>query len=158
MHNISLAALSAYCRGPFVAQAEETRAVSGIAAKVNIDPRMLPQQTRTLSGGNKQKAVIAKVLLLSPSLLILDEPTRGIDVGAKSEIYRLIHNLTQAGMAVLLISSEMPELLGVCDRILVMRQGRLVAEFDRQNATEEALMSAAAVGSTSAKIVEAGTS
>ena len=158
VHNISLAALSAYCRGPFVAKAEETRAVSGIAANVNIDPRMLPQQTRTLSGGNKQKAVIAKVLLLSPSLLILDEPTRGIDVGTKSEIYRLIHTLTQAGMAVLLISSEMPEILGVCDRILVMRKGRLVAEFDRQNATEEALMAAAAVGSTSAKIVEAATS
>ena len=146
VRNISLAALPGYCAGPFVVQTKERKAVASIASQVNLDAQMLPKQTRTLSGGNKQKSVIAKVLLLSPSVLILDEPTRGIDVGAKSEVYGLIHDLTRAGMAALLISSEMPELLGVCDRILVMRQGRLVAEFDRQSATEETLMAAAAVG------------
>jgi ABC-type sugar transport system ATPase subunit len=145
--NISLATLRAVCRGPFIDRQKERTAVDAIARKVNLDASMLRQPTRTLSGGNKQKSVIAKVLLLSPAVLILDEPTRGIDVGAKAEIYGLIHELTLAGMATLLISSEMPELLGVCDRILVMRRGRLVAEFDRSSATEEALMTAASVGS-----------
>ena len=148
LRNISLAALPSYCRGPVVVQAVERKAVASIASQVNLDPQKLTQATRTLSGGNKQKSVIAKVLLLSPSVLILDQPTRGIDVGAKSEIYGLIHELTRAGMAALLISSEMPELLGVCDRILVMREGRLVAEFDHASASEESLMAAAAVGST----------
>ena len=153
--NISLATLRRVCNGPFIDRQKETVAVDAIARKVNLDWSMLAQPTRTLSGGNKQKSVIAKVLLLSPAVLILDEPTRGIDVGAKAEIYALIHELTLVGMATLLISSEMAELLGVCDRILVMRRGRLVAEFDRSIATEEALMTAAAVGS-SAMREEAG--
>jgi ABC-type sugar transport system ATPase subunit len=142
--NISLGALSKYCIGPFVVQDEERKAVVSIASKVDLDAQMLPQPIRTLSGGSKQKSVIAKMLLLSPSVLILDEPTRGIDVGAKSDVYRIIHDLTQTGMACLLISSEMPELLGVCDRILVMHLGRLVAEFDRETASEESLMAAVA--------------
>jgi ABC-type sugar transport system ATPase subunit len=129
----------------------ESKAVTSIASRVDLDLQKLPQPIRTLSGGNKQKSIIAKMLLLSPSVLILDQPTRGIDVGAKSEIYGLIHELTRAGMAALLISSEMPELLGVCDRILVMREGRLVAEFDHESASEEVLMAAAAVGSTATR-------
>ncbi|BDG62353.1 sugar ABC transporter ATP-binding protein [Caldinitratiruptor microaerophilus] len=94
----------------------------------------------TLSGGNQQKVVLGRWLAVDPQVLILDEPTRGVDVGAKAEIYRLINRLAEAGKAILMISSELPELLGMCDRILVMRKGRLVGEFARETATQEAIM------------------
>lgn len=146
LQNISLAALRKFRIGPFLAQSREKREVQAMASRVNLGARMVPRPIRTLSGGNKQKAIIAKCLLLSPKVLILDEPTRGIDVGAKSEIYNIIHQLTQAGMAALLISSEMPEILGISDRILVVREGEIVAEFDRASATEESLLAAASGG------------
>jgi ribose transport system ATP-binding protein len=145
-HNISLSALSAYCRGPFVAREVERRSVREIAPSVGLLERTLPVPIETLSGGNKQKAIIGKCLLLSPKVLILDEPTRGIDVGSRSEIYSLIDRLTRSGMAVLLISSEMPEVLGLSDRVLVMTKGHVVAEFSRDEATEELLMAAASDG------------
>ena len=88
-----------------------------------------------LSGGNQQKIVLGKWLANNPKLLILDEPTRGIDVGAKAEIHRLMSELAGTGVAILMISSELPEVLGMSDRVLVMREGRLVAEFDRAHAT-----------------------
>ena len=99
---------------------------------------------RTLSGGNQQKVVLGKWLLRRPRLLILDEPTRGIDVGARFEIYRLIHQLAGNGTGIFVISSEMEELIGLCDRILVMRKGKLVddlprVEFDRERILEAAL-------------------
>ncbi len=97
----------------------------------------------SLSGGNQQKCIIARWLLIEPKLLLLDEPTRGIDVGAKAEIYALIRRLAEAGMAILMTSSELPELLTVSDRILVLCEGRLTAEFPRAEATEEAIMHAA---------------
>jgi D-xylose transport system ATP-binding protein len=97
----------------------------------------------TLSGGNQQKVVIGKWLVRPPRILFLDEPTRGIDVGAKAEIHALIDRLTRAGMAVVLVSSELPEILAVCDRVLVLRDGRLAAEFDRADATPEAIMGVA---------------
>jgi rhamnose transport system ATP-binding protein len=90
-----------------------------------------------LSGGNQQKIVLGKWLANNPKLLILDEPTRGIDVGAKAEIHRLMSELAGAGVAILMISSELPEVLGMSDRVLVMREGRFVAEFDRAHATSE---------------------
>jgi ABC-type sugar transport system ATPase subunit len=145
-HNISLSALGAYCRGPFVAREVERRSVREIAPSVGLLERTLPVPIETLSGGNKQKAIIGKCLLLSPKVLILDEPTRGIDVGSRSEIYSLIDRLTRSGMAVLLISSEMPEVLGLSDRVLVMTKGHVVAEFSRDEATEELLMAAASDG------------
>ena len=96
-----------------------------------------------LSGGNQQKVVLGRWLARRPKVLILDEPTRGIDVGAKAEIYRLIAELAGEGIALLVISSEMPELLGMADRILVMAGGRLVAELDREAANEERILSLA---------------
>jgi len=101
-------------------------------------------QIRSLSGGNQQKVIIGRWLLTDPEVLLLDEPTRGIDVGAKYEIYQLILNLANEGKTVLMVSSEMPELLGVCDRILVMSGGRLAGEVDAKNTTQEEIMTLAA--------------
>jgi ABC-type sugar transport system ATPase subunit len=101
-----------------------------------------------LSGGNQQKVVIGKWLMVTPDILILDEPTRGIDVGAKAEVHAIIDRLAAAGMAVMLISSELPEVLRMSDRVLVMRAGRLAGEFRRHEATEEAVVSAAAAAET----------
>jgi D-xylose transport system ATP-binding protein len=96
-----------------------------------------------LSGGNQQKVVLGKALLTQPSIILLDEPTRGIDVGAKLEIYEIINQLTAEGKAVILVSSELPELIGMSDRILMLNVGRIGGAFTRQEATQEKLMAAA---------------
>ncbi|MCK5430717.1 MAG: sugar ABC transporter ATP-binding protein, partial [Anaerolineales bacterium] len=114
--------------------------------KLDIRTPSLRQVIRNLSGGNQQKAVIARWLTLNPRILILDEPTRGIDVGTKVEIHALMDELAQSGVGVLMISSDLPEVLGVSDRILVMREGRLVAEFTRDQATQDKIMHAATSG------------
>lgn len=101
------------------------------------------QPVRTLSGGNQQKVVLAKWLLTNPEILILDEPTRGIDVGAKAEVYRIINRLAEEGKAILMISSEMQEIIGLCDRVYVMREGKIDADFDRESMTETNIMQAA---------------
>jgi len=100
------------------------------------------QEAGTLSGGNQQKVVLSKWLFSGPEVLILDEPTRGIDVGAKYEIYQIINALADSGKGVVVISSEMPELLGLCDRICVMNEGRFVAEMPAAEASQEAIMRA----------------
>jgi putative multiple sugar transport system ATP-binding protein len=100
------------------------------------------QETGHLSGGNQQKVVLSKWLMTNPKVLILDEPTRGIDVGAKYEIYCIINELAEAGKGVVVISSEMPELLGICDRICVMNDGAFVGEFAGADATQENIMRA----------------
>ena len=110
---------------------------------LSIRTPSLEQKVRNLSGGNQQKVVIAKWLTVKPRVLILDEPTRGIDVGAKAEIHRLMRQLADQGVGVLMISSELPEVLGVSDRVLVMREGRLTGEFDARSATQDAIMRAA---------------
>ena len=97
----------------------------------------------TLSGGNQQKVLLARWLAIEPRVLLLDEPTRGIDVGAKVEIYNLMNRLTARGAGIIMISSELPELLGMSDRILVMHRGRIQAELDAASATEERVLSAA---------------
>ena len=99
---------------------------------------------RSLSGGNQQKVILGRWLLTDPTVLLLDEPTRGIDVGAKYEIYQLIIDLAKKGKTVIMVSSEMPELLGVCDRILVMSGGKLSGEVDAKTATQEEIMTLAA--------------
>ncbi len=101
-------------------------------------------QIRSLSGGNQQKVIIGRWLLTKPEILLLDEPTRGIDVGAKFEIYQLIIDLANQGKGVIMVSSEMPELLGVCDRILVMSGGRVAGEVDAKTATQEEILTLAA--------------
>jgi putative multiple sugar transport system ATP-binding protein len=101
----------------------------------------IEQNVDNLSGGNQQKVLLSKWMFAEPEILMLDEPTRGIDVGAKYEIYKIINDLVSDGKSVLFISSEMPELLGMCDRIYVMSEGRVVAELSREEATQEAIMS-----------------
>ncbi|HEX7055920.1 MAG TPA: ATP-binding cassette domain-containing protein, partial [Bacilli bacterium] len=100
----------------------------------------------TLSGGNQQKVVLGKWLITNPKVLILDEPTRGIDVGAKFEIYTIMNELVQKGVAIIMISSELPEILGMSHRILVLSEGRFTGEFSRQEATQEKIMIAATGG------------
>ena len=103
----------------------------------------MDQLIKLLSGGNQQKVLVSRWLLTTPDILILDEPTRGIDVGAKSEIHRLMSKLAQEGKAILMISAELPEILGMSDRVLVMHEGRISGEFARKDATQESIMRAA---------------
>ncbi len=112
--------------------------------ELDVRPPLLDRLASKLSGGNQQKLVLAKWLMTQARVLILDEPTRGVDIATKVEIYHIINNLAHQGMAILLISSELPEILGICDRALVMREGRLVGEFDRAQANEEQLLASAA--------------
>ena len=112
--------------------------------KYDVRCTSVGQTVRSLSGGNQQKVIIGRWLLTEPDVLLLDEPTRGIDVGAKYEIYQLILDLANKGKTVIMVSSEMPELLGVCDRILVMSGGRLAGEVDAKTATQEDIMRLAA--------------
>jgi len=114
--------------------------------RLNIRLRAPSQQVRFLSGGNQQKVVLGKWLMLSPRVLILDEPTRGIDVGAKHEIYQLIGELVAAGIGIILITSELPELLGLSDRIVVMAEGKIRNILDRAEATPELIMKYASLG------------
>jgi ABC-type sugar transport system ATPase subunit len=104
------------------------------------------QQVQYLSGGNQQKVVLARWLALRPKVLLLDEPTRGIDVGAKAEIYALMNELARRGVGILMISSELPEILGMSDRVLVVREGTIVGQFTRAEATQEAVIHLAAGG------------
>jgi len=139
LHNFSLASLSWLSRGGFIDRAaEETLARDGVA-RFSVKTSSLGQIVGRLSGGNQQKIVLGKWLANDPKILILDEPTRGIDVGAKAEIHRLMSELAGQGLAILMISSELPEVLGMSDRVLVMREGRFVAEFARADATPQAV-------------------
>jgi ribose transport system ATP-binding protein len=108
--------------------------------KLSIRTPHLQQKAKYLSGGNQQKVVLAKWLASEPKVLIMDEPTRGIDVGAKAEVHALMSELAQAGMGIVMISSELPEILGMSDRILVMSEGQAVALLDREEATQEIIM------------------
>jgi ribose transport system ATP-binding protein len=129
---------------PFVPSRGQERAmVSAYIKSLRIRTPHMEQRVSALSGGNQQKVVIARWLATKPKVLILDEPTRGIDVGAKAEVHALIARLAEQGVAILMISSELPEILGMSHRILVMRGGRIVADIPRQHATEESIMAAA---------------
>ena len=142
--NTCISSLDKYMNGPFLNDKKMYDATQwGIDSLKTKTPN---QKTRieSLSGGNQQKVIIARWLLTEPDVLLLDEPTRGIDVGAKYEIYELIINLAKQGKCVLMVSSEMAELLGVCDRILVMSGGRLAGEVDAKTATQEEIMTLAA--------------
>ncbi|GHU69468.1 putative ribose/galactose/methyl galactoside import ATP-binding protein [Spirochaetia bacterium] len=139
-HNISLAALKTYCNKiGFIKIGQENQGTAAMADKLAVKAASYKQVIASLSGGNQQKAIIAKWLLTRPRVLILDEPTRGIDVGSKSEIHRLISQLAREGLAVIMVSSEMPEVLGMSDRILAVRNGRLAGEFNRGSVTQETL-------------------
>ncbi|MDP5306509.1 multiple monosaccharide ABC transporter ATP-binding protein [Paracoccus spongiarum] len=139
--NTVLANLGAVSQRGVIEEGRETEVAEGYRRMLNIRTPSVFQKVVNLSGGNQQKVVLAKWLFTEPDLLILDEPTRGIDVGAKYEIYSIINDLSAAGKAVILISSEMPELLGMCDCIHVMNEGRFVGELAAEAASQEAIMS-----------------
>jgi ABC-type sugar transport system ATPase subunit len=149
--NIGLAALRRQSRaGLFINFTGERRNAVDMIQRLRLRPPRPRHLVQTLSGGNQQKTVLAKWLLLAPGVLLLDEPTRGVDVGAKEEIYHLIEAAAEAGAAVLFVSSEMPEVLGLADRILVMHEGRLAGELTRSQATEQRVMRLA-TGQTAAE-------
>lgn len=141
--NISAADLSLVSSSGFLNTNKERELSSLYVKQLNIRTPSIEQRARNLSGGNQQKVVIAKWLAVKPKVLILDEPTRGVDVGAKIEIYNLMHQMASQGMALVMISSELPEVLGMSDRILVLREGHAMGELSRADATEEKIMTLA---------------
>lgn len=143
LQNATLSILDKISSFFLVNKQEEKRRFEEISERISIKFSSETEQISKLSGGNQQKVLLARCMLTEPRILILDEPTRGIDVGSKAEIYRLIEQLASQGMAIILVSSEMPELLSLCDRILVMRGGSIVGEFDQKDATQEKLISCA---------------
>jgi len=138
--NITLANLGSVATGRVIDDIRELQVANDYRNRMRIRCSDVYQTAGNLSGGNQQKVVLSKWLFTDPEILILDEPTRGIDIGAKYEIYCIINELADAGKAVIVISSEMPELLGICDRICVMNEGAFVGEFDRSEATQEKIM------------------
>ncbi|WP_298326113.1 sugar ABC transporter ATP-binding protein [Haloactinopolyspora sp.] len=143
--NIVLAALRGLARFGWRDRANERAAVASSISELQIKAASPDVAVGTLSGGNQQKVVFARHLLRQPRLLLLDEPTRGVDIGAKTEIYRLLARLAEGGMAVVLASSEMPELIGVCDRIVVLRGGRNVGELQAATTSQEEILAAASL-------------
>jgi len=141
--NLSLASLHRLVRGGLIDEGHEFEENERAFKAYRIKAPSLEAIAGRLSGGNQQKIVIGKALMTGPSVVLLDEPTRGIDVGAKLEIYEIVNQLTDAGRAVILVSSELPELLGMSDRILMLNEGRIGGEFNRAEATQERLMEAA---------------
>ncbi|MER8864882.1 sugar ABC transporter ATP-binding protein [Mesorhizobium sp. M0751] len=141
--NASLASLGAFARMGFVDKARERKAVQDYVDRFRIRTPSLLQQVKNLSGGNQQKVLISRWLMRGLKVIVVDEPTRGIDVGAKSEIFALIDRLAGEGLAVVMMTSEMPELLGLADRIAVMCEGRLTAIMPRDEATQEKILNAA---------------
>ena len=139
-YNITLSSVSKHAKGGWIRNRSESETAAKMMTDLRIKASGLDQKVVYLSGGNQQKVVIGKVLLAAPSLIILDEPTRGIDVGAKAEIYKLINQLKAAGIAIIVISSELPELLGLSDRVMVLAKGKQTAMLARDEATQEKIM------------------
>ena len=140
--NITLANLWRMFKSGVLKQAEEQKASNDMIRELNILYKNAEQPVKTLSGGNQQKVVLGKCLITEPRVLILDEPTRGIDVGAKREIYHIIDQIASEGVAVIMISSDMPELIGMSDRLYVMKDGAVVAEIsDKSEMDQEKILS-----------------
>ena len=143
LHNMSMASLDRLTSHLLLRLGDERAQANGFVQKLRIMTPGINQQVQFLSGGNQQKVVLAKWLASQSKILIFDEPTRGIDVGAKVEVYNLMNSLVESGVAIIMVSSEMPELLGMSDRILVMHEGSIAAELSRQEATQEKVLAAA---------------
>jgi putative multiple sugar transport system ATP-binding protein len=139
-NNVTLVNLAGVARHGVIDDRREAEVATEYRTKLRIRSSGILQKTLNLSGGNQQKVVLSKWLFAEPQVLILDEPTRGIDVGAKYEIYTIINELAAAGKGVIVISSEMPELLGICDRLYVMNEGRFVDEMPAREASQERIM------------------
>ena len=141
--NVSLPALGRYARHGIVSERLERRGVAGVCEQLQVKAPSIEVDAATLSGGNQQKVVLARWLALGPTVLIVDEPTRGIDVGAKAEVYRLLRDLARSGVAILMISSDMEEILHLSDRVAVLHEGRLTGIVQRRDCTEHRIMTLA---------------
>jgi putative multiple sugar transport system ATP-binding protein len=139
-HNISLANLKGISKNFIINEGKEIQIAEEYRKKIRIKSPDILQKTINLSGGNQQKVVLSKWINSNPDILILDEPTRGIDVGAKYEIYTIINQLASEGKGILFISSELPEILGMCDRIYVLNEGQISGELSREEASSEKIM------------------
>ncbi|RME98892.1 MAG: sugar ABC transporter ATP-binding protein, partial [Chloroflexi bacterium] len=144
--NMLLASLKRYLKGFYLSKNKEATSVNRLIGELSLKVSDPNQIITSLSGGNQQKVVVAKGLLTDPKILLMDEPTRGIDVGAKSEIFEIMSRLAAQGLGIIFVSSELKEILGMSDRILVMSKGKITGEFSGKDATEEALVAASAVG------------
>jgi inositol transport system ATP-binding protein len=138
--NVTLSSLGRFIHHGWLHKAKETKTVGEICRRLSVKTPTLGTVVEALSGGNQQKVVLAKWMLNEPDILIMDEPTRGIDVGAKYEIYKLMGDLAAEGKALVIVSSELPELIGMCDRIYVMCKGEIAGELSRGEFTQEAIM------------------
>ena len=143
VRNITLASLKSFCQRGFMKQDQEREIAARLINDLKVKAAHIYVKASTLSGGNQQKLIVAKLLTSKLKLIILDEPTKGVDVGAKTEIYRIMNQLAEQGYGIIMISSEMPEVLGMSDRIVVLREGRKSAEFETAVATQEAILEAA---------------
>jgi ribose transport system ATP-binding protein len=141
--NVILPSIDKFIKGGLIDKRKQSNIALQYVSLLNIKISSIIQMVRMLSGGNQQKVVIAKWLCAETRILIFDEPTRGIDVGAKVEVYKIINQLVEEGKAIIIISSELPEILGISDRILVMHQGKITGEFLRDEATQEKIMACA---------------
>ncbi|WP_442583234.1 multiple monosaccharide ABC transporter ATP-binding protein [Mesorhizobium sp. ASY16-5R] len=153
-HNVTIANLPGVSKSGVIDDMDELKVANEYRRKTNIRSSSVYQITGNLSGGNQQKVVLSKWLFANPDVLILDEPTRGIDVGAKYEIYTIINKLADEGKGILVISSEMPELLGICDRIYVLNEGRIVGELAGHEASQEKIMRAIVRGTAQEEQLE----
>jgi putative multiple sugar transport system ATP-binding protein len=138
--NITLAGLDKISKNTVINENKEIVVAEEYIRKLNIKTSGIMQKAGNLSGGNQQKVILSKWAFVEPDVLILDEPTRGIDVGAKYEIYMIINKLASEGKSVILISSELPEIIGMSDRVFVMNKGRIVGELEMSEATQESIM------------------
>jgi rhamnose transport system ATP-binding protein len=141
--NVTLASIGQHLKGLFLNKASEQDATRKLGARLDVRAAHWEQKLQELSGGNQQKVVIAKWLAAKPKVIILDEPTTGIDVGSKAAVHDFIGELAEEGLAVILISSELPEIMGLSDRVIVMKEGRIAGEFARGKWSAEAIVSAA---------------
>ena len=138
--NITISYLDNMSKYSYIVRSNEKKSAREFTDRLNIKPINIETSTMAMSGGNQQKVAIAKWLITGPDILIMDEPTRGIDVGAKAEIYKLIKDLARLGKGIIFVSSELPEILSIADRIFVMNKGKLTGSFLNKDATEEKLM------------------
>lgn len=138
--NVTLASMEQFFQKGHLNKTKERRKVADICSRINVKMSSIDVPVSTLSGGNQQKVVLSKWMLREPDILILDEPTRGIDVGAKFEIYKLMTSLAREGKSIIMVSSELPELIGICDRIYVMADGQITGELARPEFSQEAIM------------------
>jgi ABC-type sugar transport system ATPase subunit len=142
--NVTLAALQRLSGGRLTSSRREREVTDRTMRELRISPPDADRRAGTLSGGNQQKVLLGRWLLTNPRVLLLDEPTRGVDIGAREEIYAEIDRLAREGLAIVMVSSDLPELIGLSDRVLVLREGRVAATFSRDEVTPESVMTAAA--------------